>query len=245
MTKNPWKRRYAKWHRALGISSALFVVVLSVSGVLLNHSHDLNLEQKPVKSAWLLSAYGVKIPAVRAFSLETGTVEQVGTQLSLNGDTVTQCDGKLLHAQTWQDFYLLACERELLLLTRSGELIERLGPMHGLPSPLIAADQCGRDVCVQTKDGSFRADATLSTFSPSETSIAATLPVEPSQSVRAKVLASYVGTDLTWARVVQDIHAGRFFGKLGPWIMDFVALLFLLLSVSGVYLWWQGSQKKR
>jgi uncharacterized iron-regulated membrane protein len=38
-------------------------------------------------------------------------------------------------------------------------------------------------------------------------------------------------------RVILDLHSGRFFGKLGPWLFDIAALLLILLSLSGAWIW--------
>ncbi|MGS0729088.1 PepSY-associated TM helix domain-containing protein, partial [Shewanella sp. 0m-11] len=44
---------------------------------------------------------------------------------------------------------------------------------------------------------------------------------------------------LTWERVLLDMHSGRFFGSLGPWIMDLVALSLLIMAFTGCYIWLQ------
>ncbi len=42
---------------------------------------------------------------------------------------------------------------------------------------------------------------------------------------------------VTWDRLLLDLHTGRFFGHLGPYVMDLAAILLLLLAVSGGYNW--------
>ena len=48
---------------------------------------------------------------------------------------------------------------------------------------------------------------------------------------------------LTLDRVILDIHTGRFFGDAGRIVMDIVALAMLLLSLTGVCLWF-GRRKQ-
>jgi hypothetical protein len=42
---------------------------------------------------------------------------------------------------------------------------------------------------------------------------------------------------LTWERVLLDLHAGRLFGRLGPWLVDAVAIALVALALSGIALW--------
>lgn len=112
-------RRWYRWHRRIGIISALFVLLLSVTGIILNHTVSLGLHQSHVKAAWVHELYGLPAPT---------------------------------------------------------------GEEGGFPG-------------------------------------------------------------LTVDRVILDIHSGRFFGTLGPWVMDAMAVLFIILSVTGVYMWWHRSRE--
>jgi len=43
---------------------------------------------------------------------------------------------------------------------------------------------------------------------------------------------------ISWQRVVLDMHSGRWFGPLGPWIVDLAALVLLFLACSGFWIWY-------
>ena len=45
------------------------------------------------------------------------------------------------------------------------------------------------------------------------------------------------GEVLPVERVILDLHSGRFFGWLGPWLFDAAAVLLILLSLSGSWIW--------
>jgi hypothetical protein len=49
---------------------------------------------------------------------------------------------------------------------------------------------------------------------------------------------------ISWERLLLDIHAARFLGSLSIWFSDFMAVLLLLLSFSGIWLWWRHSKRK-
>ena len=59
-----------KWHRRLGISAAVFILLLSFSGIALNHSDQLGLPHSNVDSRFVTTLYGLKDPdSIRAFAI--------------------------------------------------------------------------------------------------------------------------------------------------------------------------------
>jgi uncharacterized iron-regulated membrane protein len=46
-----------------------------------------------------------------------------------------------------------------------------------------------------------------------------------------------MGEVLPTERLLLDLHSGRIFGAAGPWIFDIAALLLILLSLSGTWIW--------
>lgn len=114
-------RALYRWHRRIGLVSLIFVLVLTITGLLLNHNAELNFHKKHIQSQWV---------------------------------------------HQW----------------------------YGLPAP---------------EEGGFEG--------------------------------------LTVDRVLLDIHTGRFFGSYGHYVMDIAAILFLILSVTGFYMWYRrySEQRKR
>ena len=49
--------------------------------------------------------------------------------------------------------------------------------------------------------------------------------------------AAYRGAGLPVERVLLDLHSGRILGRAGIYLVDAAAVLFLLLAMSGVWLW--------
>jgi uncharacterized iron-regulated membrane protein len=48
---------------------------------------------------------------------------------------------------------------------------------------------------------------------------------------------TYRGVGLPLERVMLDLHSGRILGRAGVYLVDTAAVLFLLLAISGVWLW--------
>jgi len=57
--------------------------------------------------------------------------------------------------------------------------------------------------------------------------------------LREQLLRLYRGKGLPLERVIIDIHSGRILGQAGVLLVDFMALLFLSLAMSGVWMWYK------
>ncbi len=53
----------------------------------------------------------------------------------------------------------------------------------------------------------------------------------------------YATGQLSWERWLQDLHSGRFFGVIGVWLMSFAGAAFMLLSVTGLYMWYSTRRR--
>lgn len=67
----PWYR----WHRRVGITAAVLVVIISITGLILNHNTSLGLHKDFITSKWLLEWYGYDPNA--KYSGEVLTVDQI------------------------------------------------------------------------------------------------------------------------------------------------------------------------
>ena len=54
-----------------------------------------------------------------------------------------------------------------------------------------------------------------------------------------QLLILYRGKGLPLERLIQDLHSGRILGDAGILLVDFMALLFLLLAMSGAWMWFK------
>ena len=63
--------------------------------------------------------------------------------------------------------------------------------------------------------------------------------------LKKKASLAYRAQFLTFERIILDAHSGRLFGTFGVIFMDLVAVLLILLSISGVYMWVRHSRSKR
>ncbi len=240
------KRFCIQWHKRLGIACALVVVLLASTGLLLNHSDQLGLPQQEISSPWILGAYHISPPSPVAFDTNAAPVAQLGERLFVDGREIGRCDGPLVGGVHLTDINLIACERSLALFTGDWQLIELMTAAYGVPVPINRLGLLGQQVVFESTGQFYLADAELNGWLPIEPREADlwSKPVELGAAESA-VLLDHFESGISWERLILDLHAGRFFGSAGPFLLDFFAVGFLLLALSGTWLWVRGRPKAR
>lgn len=244
--KKSSKKHLNRWHARLGIISCFFVLLLSITGLLINHAHDLKLDSQPLRSSLLLSLYGVKLPALQGVQVEGKWLVWQGAELYFNGEQLIECKGVFVGAVTLPNYWVAACEADLLVFTYEQELIERVAHSAGINYPISQIGACEGLLCYQSEKIIYQLDIetlVIEKFRGHEgRELQWSSPSKPPKSEAVKVRKHFNGGDLTWERVLLDIHAGRFMGRMGPWFMDGVALLFIILSLTGLIVWLKRGQ---
>lgn len=245
MSRSKWRLRLWRWHRRIGVALALLILLVSVTGIFLNHVHELGFDRQPIQVRALLSLYGVERPSPVNFALGDNWISGNENQLYLNATPWQHCAGMLTGAVTIADNWLIACERELLLTTTSGELIERIGANFGLPLPVTALGYCDEQPCLLNQQQHFVIDTVqLNWQRITSDHFLQTLPTSLPAGLMEKLAPHLWSNDITWERVLLDLHSGRLFG-LGPWLADILALLLIALAISGLVVWWSGKRKRK
>ena len=115
------------WHRRIGLVAIILVIILAITGIMLNHTEQLKLDERYVESSWLLGWYGLE-PEGEAISYDVG--EHVITVLDhlifFNSYPVTRTEQAFHGAVKAEQLIVLAFDTELILLTHDGELVERM-----------------------------------------------------------------------------------------------------------------------
>ena len=228
------------WHRHIGIISALFVILLAGTGLLLNHTEELALDSRHVPSGLLLDWYGIKAPSsMPGYRVGSHTISEVGTRIYWDTTLMPQVSPPLRGAIAVQDMIIIGTDGQLVLFTSDGELIERMGKSDGTPAGIQSLGiNTGGDLVVRTATGILQADSTFLKWREStDTPIHWSVPVQPVPELRKALQQAYRGSGLTLERVLLDIHTGRILGSHGTYLIDAAALLFLALAISGVWLW--------
>lgn len=228
------------WHRWLGLTAVVFLMILSATGLMLNHTERLGLDDTPVTSDALLDWYGIGLPEnITSYVAGDTRITSVGSVVFCHAQVLDHVRGPLLGAVVSDGLVVLAGRNAVTLLTPACELVEQLDETLGVPQAINAiGNGPNQSVIVDTASGRYLASKDFDRWlltrktpgSWSRHSAPATAQLE-------RLKAAYRGNDLPLERVVLDLHSGRILGAFGVWIMDAAAILCLLLGASGVWLW--------
>ncbi len=233
-------------HRSLGAGTAVFVIFMVISGLIINHSNGLGLDQHHVSQPFVLDWYGLEGPeTIHSFALGNDWLSFAGSQLYLNGNSVSGISNGV-GAVSSNNMLIAAGSEELLLLDHDGTLIERLpwGPPGTGPIESIGLIADGI-VVVRSVGQLWLADADLLNWQRAEgTNVdpawALSEPV-PGALLEA-ITRQYRGDGLSLERVLLDLHSGRIFGPIGILIYDLLALAVGFLAISGLIFWLRGQR---
>ena len=237
------RRLILRLHRWVGALCALFLVLLAVTGLALNHSVPLGLHDLPVRFDWVLRHYGMALPDdLVAWPTPAGPVALLGQTLYLGARPLGP--GERFDGVLWrEEVGLILGDRELFLVTAEGDLIDRVA---------LPADRAGEGRIGFFEDGGagarwgarpYRLDADYAAWEPVREDLQPTPreAVPLSREQREALQRSYAGDGLPLYRVLLDAHAGRLFGLPGTFAMDATAVAILYLVLSGL-LGWRGRQ---
>jgi hypothetical protein len=236
-------------HRSLGAGAALFVFFMVLSGLAINHSNVLGLDQRQVSQPYMLGWYGLGEPEnIDSFAVGDNWLSFAGSQLYLNDKSVATVSGGV-GAISNGDLLIAAGSDELLLLDHDGNLVERL-PWTSIGTSAIKSIGLAENTGVMVKSGDrlWLADTNLLNWRVAEddfTGLTWAQSQVPPGDLQQAINRLYRGNGLTMERVLLDLHSGRIFGPVGILVYDLLALALGFLSISGLVLWFRGRRNKK
>lgn len=246
MRKKPVKFRFLilRLHHRAGLVAALFVILMSVSGILINHAHDLKWDIEPLPASMLSRFYSVNLNNAETGFLSDShwLTEQSGT-LYFDDRPLSSCAPPLIGAAILEQNGIALCADEVVYFSDQGELIEKgvvsqagvtqLGVTVG---GLIA--QSGDNYYSVALDGSEWQAITAPQH------VRWLLPQSLPDHISDALAAQNTVADLTWERFLLDFHSGRLFGIAGIIVVDISAVALIFLALSGSWLWLSRTLKK-
>jgi hypothetical protein len=226
-------------HRSVASVVFVFVIILSVTGILLNHTSELKLDQRYLRMPWLLEHYEInQVKPDAVFLLDGKVFSQFGDQLFVDAVPVSHIYRPLLGGVVIDEIYILATDDALILLNPDGEFVERMGAESGVPPMIQNIGLFHGDPVLQTRDGMWLSDFLLDSWElVSLEGVGWSVPEPMPDSVEKDLVTYFHGYGVTFEQVVLDIHNGRIIKKFGVWVLDAVGVLMILLSLSGLWLW--------
>ena len=239
-----------RWHRYLGLTTALFLVMLSVTGILLNHTEELKLAKRYVQSEWILNIYGIKTPSIAAaFPVDDDVIwiSSISNKLYLNQHLIPGSYEKLGGAVNMQQgFIVILIGEQILLITPKGEVIERLTTTEGLPTGIsLLALTTDKQLIAQTASGLYKPDDDFMTWEKvaDNPKLQWIKPQSPPLNLQQALITQVSEQIIPVERLLLDLHSGRLFGIWGVYFMDLVAILILILASTGLFMWLQRQRR--
>ena len=209
------------------------LIYLLATGIPLQFTDQLKLPATHVSAQGLLDWYGLEAPRGVTVSGRTSYLDGMlfddGVYVTASKRLVgaVRTGAVRLVADT-ETAWLIEIDGNRLLEATTIGVIDRIGTTPD-------------GVVLEAGDGYLEADADFANWLP--------LTVEPgevfwsgveraSPSQEAETRNSFLERMLTWERVLQDLHSGRFFGILGILIVDAATILLLILAGTGLVIWW-------
>lgn len=244
MRSFPQRRRFRSlylWHRYIGLSAALFVALLAVTGILVQHAGEFGFEHRYVASPLLLRWYGIAPNPVVSYRTENYWLSGAGDFIYIGGEPVEGVYAGLKGAVEDGPLIIVVSGEDIVLLTRTGEFVERLSEGAGLPEPVLGISR--------TQDGAIAVRGRSRYWRPDEDWLRWSVwdgphpqwsvPGSPPEDILGPISRHSVAHEITWERLLLDLHSGRLLGLKGIYLMDVAAAAMLLLAASGVWVWFQ------
>lgn len=238
-------RALARWHRVLGLASALLVILLAVTGVLLHHASRFGLDRQFVQSPPWLDWYGIAPPTeLRSYPVGEHRLSQLGNRIYLDAQELLSTEDTLQGALRAGEVIVLAGREHLWLLDARGMLLEALAPEHGLPRNITRLGTRDAQVVLDTEQGKYLANLETLRWMRTAGNVNHWAQSQmPPPDMRSEIEQSWRARELTVERVLRDVHSGRILGTAGVLIMDAAAVMLLVLAVTGVWIWWRARQE--
>lgn len=241
-----WRFLY-KLHRYIGLSSAIVLLMLAVTGIALNHTDELKLDSQMIQSRAILDWYAIKPPEhIKSFSTKNHWITQINQQIYFDHSALLKNENSLLGAIETDDFIVAALNNSLLLLSLEGELIEQ--------TSLTTIENIGLNTqqhIVIKSSAAIRVsnDGLLSWQPYNKKDIHWSKSTQAPESIAQDLKNNFRSSILPLERVLLDIHSGRFFGTAGVIIVDISGVFLIILALSGCAIWlkhkFRGVNKSR
>jgi hypothetical protein len=225
------------------VFAAVFLLVLAATGIALNHTEALKLDQRFVAADWLLGWYGMPVPEFGpSFEAAGRNVTQLGTRVYVDDTEMLNGVTHLIGAAVLGSQIVIGTADTIAVIDRNNQLIDRIGLDVARIGAVRRLAVAGQRVIVESTDlhSVDLVPGTVNRMCPgSETSLRwpESRPVPP--QLAARLTARNRGDGLSLERLLLDLHSGRVLNLSGRLLMDLAALAVLLLAVSGFWMWWR------
>ncbi|MGI9263769.1 MAG: hypothetical protein ACR2QU_02495, partial [Gammaproteobacteria bacterium] len=204
-------RPFYVWHRRIGLLAGFFVLILCLTGLALNHTEALRLDERHVSADWLLDWYGVPPPEVTShFTAGDIHVTLVEDKLYVANTPLAGRFEQLSGAVAVGEVIAIVADGDVLILTSAGDFIERLGRVNGLPSGIRKVGAGPKqELVVSANGGNYRSQEQFVEWQQTDSAldeISWSAPSQISAEQAEQLQRDYQSQILPLERVLLDLH---------------------------------------
>ena len=231
-------RIFYRWHRRIGVSAAVFLLWILCSGLLLNHSEQLQLDKIQLHNSGLARWYNLETEVTQNFfPLGQHWVVKTSEGLMLDGNFFSPLQSPLIGVANSEQLMAIASQNELLLLDSHATLIDRLSG-NSLPvNTITAVGSACQGIAISNGTQGYSSQDGLDWQACAEPLV--TTPSQQLDEAKKQQMTPPVAVD----KLLLDLHTGHFFGRAGVWLVDTVAIGLFLLALSGLWLFFRMGKK--
>jgi len=235
------------WHRRLGLAALVVVFILSITGIMLNHTESLKLDETAIESDFLLNWYGINPQGTPInFNIGNINVSQWQQQIFFNSKPLLTHQDKLQGIVQINNIIAIALQKHILLVDETGEIIE-LMPLT-TASPILKIGLSNNKIAlIDSQSHIYLSDTQITQWKQYHVEVPQwSTPTKLTDTQIHNLKLAYRGQGLNLERIILDLHSGRIFNSSwGIYVMDAAAVLMMFLGISGVWVWWSRKLKIR
>ncbi|MBD3671265.1 MAG: PepSY-associated TM helix domain-containing protein [Gammaproteobacteria bacterium] len=236
-------------HRRVGVSLLIFIILLSVSGIMLNHTESFHLDERYVQQGWILKLYGIQTADPdTVYTVDEHYLFALDGDLYLDSEAIASGFGKLIGAMRIAETLFVVSDNKILLLSDNGDVLEQIdGLLLGVFGTIDGLGKSGNKLILSIEGRAQKLDIESLRLTHIEDSSRVTWAraTALNDTMRDELPEQVPRHALSWERVILDLHSGRIVGGWGVWFMDLVAILLITLSLAGAILWYQRISRSK
>ncbi len=227
-------------HRWMGLLAALWLLLLAITGLLLQQADWLNLSDRYVSSPTLLKwfDYGRR---QQAFDDQQHSLYQIDDMVVFNGHKLSLVE-QIIAAGWHQDHWIAATRNTLYWLNTEGQTSQQLDDFDGLPTPiehLMITDR----LLIQSSNAWYEVQDNMRVVRISDSFVSKN-QISPRPLKRAekhKIIPMALANRLSYDKVLAAVHAGT---KGSTLLNTIGALALMYLSISGLIMFFKPKRRR-
>ena len=233
------KKSINQIHKFTGIAVCIFLIHLSITGIFLNHTEDLGLDEKYTASPMILALYNISIPNQKeSFLVDDIFISRFGDQVFMGNQPIIKNENPITGATLSNQVLFIAFPNEMVLLTQEGELIERISSTAELPQNIQKLGVSEGILYLKTPNQLWQSSDQAQAWELSDSNFNdwSNEVIMPDQQTK-QIEMYFSGKGVSLEQFFLDLHNGNIIKGFGKWLLDIIAIFLLLLSISGIWIW--------